>query len=165
MNTKFRKPKEAKVRYLSVRIPPGADAKEKQTIWTRLNSVVKEARAGKNFAELVKKASEDPTVAQEGDAGWILQGQMPPTVDKVIFGLSKGGVSDPVETPGGFQIFRVDETKQEKSPSLKEATAEITQALNTEKAKREAAKVAERDREKALSGVDFAKSSQDSMFR
>ena len=162
LNTKFRKPKEAKVRYMSVRVAPGADAKEKQTIWARLNSVVKEARAGKNFAELVKKASEDPTAAQEGDAGWILQGQMPPTVDKVIFGLSKGGVSDPVETPGGFQIFRVEETKQEKSPSLKEATAEITQALKTEKAKREAAKVAERDREKALSGVDFAKLAQES---
>jgi peptidyl-prolyl cis-trans isomerase D len=156
LNTKFRKPKEAKVRYMSVRIPAGADAKEKQAIWTRLNSVVKEARAGKTFAELVKKASEDPTAAQEGDAGWILQGQMPATVDKVIFGLSKGGVSDPVETPGGFQIFRVEETKQEKSPSLKEATAEITQTLKTEKAKREAGKVAERGREKALSGVDLA---------
>jgi hypothetical protein len=71
--------------------------------------------------------------------------------------LAKGGVSDPVETAGGFQIFKVEDTKQEKSPSLKEATAEITQALKTEKAKREAAKVAERDREKALSGVDFAK--------
>jgi peptidyl-prolyl cis-trans isomerase D len=87
---------------------------------------------------------------------------MPPTVDKIIFDLAKGGVSEPVETGGGFQIFKVEDTRQEKSPSLKEATAEITQALKTEKAKREAAKTAERDREKALSGVDLAKLAQES---
>jgi peptidyl-prolyl cis-trans isomerase D len=162
LDTKFRKPKEAKVRYMAVRVAPDADAKVKQTIWARLNDVVKEARAGKSFAELPKKASDDPTATQEGDAGWILQGQMPPTVDKVIFALAKGGVSDPVETAGGFQIFKVEDTKQERSPSLKEATAEITQAVKTEKAKREAGKIAERDREKASSGADLAKVAQDS---
>ncbi|HSK29015.1 MAG TPA: SurA N-terminal domain-containing protein, partial [Candidatus Limnocylindria bacterium] len=162
LNTKFRQPKEAKVRYLSVRIPQNADAKEKQTIWARLNDIVKEARAGKNFADLAKKASDDPTEAQEGDAGWVLQGQMPPTIDKVIFSLPKGGVSDPVETPGGFQIFKIEETKAEKSPSLKEATPEIVRDLKLEKAKRDAAKAAEGDREKALSGADFAKLAQES---
>jgi hypothetical protein len=46
--------------------------------------------------------------------------------------------------------------------ALKEATPEIVKKLKTEKAKREAAKVADRDREKALSGADFNKLAQES---
>jgi peptidyl-prolyl cis-trans isomerase D len=83
-------------------------------------------------------------------------------VDKVIFALAKGEVSEPVETQGGMQIFKVEDIKQEKTPSLKEATAEITKTLKTEKGKREAAKIAERDRDKAVSGADFAKLAQES---
>ena len=60
---------------------------------------------------------------------------MPPAVDKVIFALAKGEVSEPVETQGGFQIFKVEDVKQEKTPTLKEATAEITKTLKTEKGK------------------------------
>ena len=87
---------------------------------------------------------------------------MPPPIEKAIFALKKGAVSDPIETPAGFQIFKVEDFKEEKTQSLKEASAEITKTLKAEKAKREAAKVADRDREKALSGVDFAKLAQDS---
>lgn len=162
LDTKFRQPREAKVRYISVRIPPNADTKEKLTIWGRLEGIAKEARAGKNFAELAKKASDDPAEAQEGDAGWILQGQMPPTIDKIIFSLPKGGVSDPVETPGGFQIYKIEDIKAEKSPSLKEARPEIIRELRREKAKADAAKAAERDRANALSGTDFAQIAKES---
>jgi peptidyl-prolyl cis-trans isomerase D len=123
---------------------------------------VKEARAGKDFTELAKRESNDATAAKGGDVGWIAAGQMPPAVEKIIFSLSKGAVSDPQESPAGFQIFKVDDLKEEKTLTLKEATPEITKHLKADKAKREAAKAADRDREKALSGTDFAKLTQDS---
>jgi len=162
LNTQFRKPKEAKVRYISIVFAPGADAEQKKAAQARAEAVVKEARAGTDFAQLAKRESNDPTAAKDGDGGWIAAGQMPPQIEKAIFSLSKGGVSDPIESPGGFQIFKVEDTKEEKTPTLKEASAEITKILKTEKAKREAAKAADRDREKALSGNDFTTLSQDS---
>ncbi|MGH7871163.1 MAG: SurA N-terminal domain-containing protein, partial [Candidatus Binatia bacterium] len=162
LNTKFHKPKEAKVRYLTVRVTPDADAAQKQTVTERLKSVAKDARTGKNFAELVKNAADDPAGAQEGDAGWVVQGQMPPAIDKVIFALGKGEVSDPVEAPGGLQIFKVEDVKQEKTPSLKETTAEITNTLKIEKGKQETAKIVERDRAKALNGAEFAQLAKES---
>jgi peptidyl-prolyl cis-trans isomerase D len=55
----------------------------------------------------------------------------------------------------GFQIVKIEDTKAEKTPTLKEAAAEITATLKIDKAKGEAGKLAERDREKALSGADF----------
>ena len=161
-DTHFHTPKEAKIRYIAVGFAPGAGAEQKKAAQARAEAIVKDARAGKDFAELAKRESNDPTTGQAGDAVWIAAGQMPPQIEKAIFSLSKGGVSDPVEGPDGFQIFKVEDTKDEKTRSLKEASADITSTLKTEKAKREAAKVADKAREKALSGSDFATLAQES---
>ena len=158
---KFLKPKEIKVRYISLRLKPEGDAKQKQDLRTRAEAIVKEARSGKDFAQLAKRESDDPSAAKGGDLGWLTQGQLPPQLAP-IFSLQKGQVSDVIETPMGYQIVKIDDTKAEKLPSLKDATAEITQTLKIEKAKREAGKIAEGDREKALSGVDFTKLAQES---
>jgi len=156
---KFHNRREAKVRYISV---PITDEDQKKGGRPRADEIVNAARAGKDFGQLAQSASNDPSAAKGGDLGWVAQGQLPPPIEKVIFALKKGEVSDPIETPAGFQIFKVEDLKEEKIQSLKEATPEIVKTLKSEKAKREAAKVADRDREKALSGVDFAKLAQES---
>ena len=159
---KFHHPKEIKVGYISIKLEPGADANQKKNAQTRAEGVVKETRAGKDFADLAKRFSEDPTAPKGGDLGWIAPGQLPPPIEKTIFALAKGAVSDPVETPAGFQIFKAEDLKPEKTESLKEATPEITNILKTEKAKSEAAKIADRDREKALSGTELSKVAEES---
>ena len=156
---KFHNRREAKVRYISV---PITDEDQKKGGRPRADEIVNAARAGKDFGQLAQSASNDPSAAKGGDLGWVAQGQLPPPIEKVIFALKKGEVSDPIETPAGFQIFKVEDLKEEKVQSLKEATPEIVKTLKSEKANREAAKVADRDREKALSGVDFAKLAQES---
>ena len=159
--SKFHKPKEAKVRYISIRMPPTADAKQKDEARARAHRIVADARAGKDFAQIAKGESDDPSAAKGGDVGWIAQGQLPQPLDKAVFGLAKGEVSNAIETPAGLQIVKVEDTKEEKTQSLKEATPEITRMLKAEKGKREAATTADRDREKALSGSDFNKLAQD----
>ena len=159
--TKFHTPKQAKVRYLSIRLAPTADEKQKGEAKARAARILAEARAGKDFAQLAKQNSDDPSAAKGGDLGWISQGQLPPPLEKTVFSLPKGGISDVVETPGGLQIIKVEDVKEEKKQSLREATSEISRILKTEKGKREAALAADREREKALSGADFAKLAQD----
>jgi peptidyl-prolyl cis-trans isomerase D len=56
----------------------------------------------------------------------------------------------------------VEDVRDEKTESLKEATAEIMRTLRAEKSKREAAKIADLSREKALAGSDFTKMAQES---
>jgi peptidyl-prolyl cis-trans isomerase D len=160
--SKFHKPKEVKARYILVRVPAGADAKQKSDAQTRANRILTEARAGKDFAQLAKQESEDSTAAKGGDVGWLTQAQLPSPLDKTVFGLAKGEISNVIESPTGFHIVKVEDIREEKSQSLKDATAEITRALKLEKGKREAGKIADRDREKALSGNDFAKLAQES---
>ena len=159
---KFHHPKEVKLRYISVKLEPGANAAQKKTVQTRAEGIVKEARSGKDFADLAKRFSEDPTASKGGDLGWIAAGQLPAPIEKTIFALAKGAVSDPVETPAGFQIFKAEDLKEEKTESLKEATPEIIKSLKAERAKKEAAKIADRDREKALAGSDLSNLAQES---
>jgi len=151
---KFRKPKEIKVRYISLRVKPDADAQQKASMQARAEAIVKEARAGRDFAELAKRDSDDASAAKGGDLGWLTLGQLPPQLAP-IFELEKGKVSDVIESPMGFQIVKIEDTKAEKIPTLQETRAEIIATLKTDKAKREAGKIAERDRERALSGMDF----------
>jgi peptidyl-prolyl cis-trans isomerase D len=160
--SRFHKPKEVKARYILVRVPPAADAKQKTDAQTRANRILTEARAGKDFAQLAKKESEDSTAAKGGEVGWLTQAQLPSPLDKAVFNLAKGEISNVIESPTGFHIVKVEDIRDEKTQSLKDATAEITRALKAEKGKREAAKLADRDREKALSGNDFAKLGQES---
>ena len=158
--TKFHRPREAKIRYISLALAPTASPEEKKAVLAKAEAIVKEARRGKDFAQLAKKDSADATAAKGGDVGWVVQGQMPPAVDKLIFGIGKGDVSDPVESPGGVQIFKIDDTREEKNLTLKEATAEITQILKTDQAKKAAGKVADNDRVKAQAGTEFTKLAQ-----
>jgi peptidyl-prolyl cis-trans isomerase D len=158
--TKFHKAKEVKARYILVRT--GADAKQKSDAQTRANRIVTEARAGKDFAQLAKQESADSTAAKGGDLGWLTREQLPSPLDKAVFSLRKGEISDAIETPAGFHIVKADDIREAKTQSLQDATAEITRTLKSEKGKREAAKVADQDREKALSDDDFAKLARDS---
>jgi peptidyl-prolyl cis-trans isomerase D len=159
-DAKFHKAKEIKVRYILVRTP--ADAKQKSDAQTRANRIVTEARGGKDFAQLAKQESADSTAAKGGDVGWLTREQLPSPLDKAVFSLRKGEISEVIETPAGLHIFKVEDIREEKTQSLKDATAEITRTLKSEKGKREAAKIADQDREKALSDDDFAKLARES---
>jgi peptidyl-prolyl cis-trans isomerase D len=123
---------------------------------------VKEARAGKNFADLAKQESDDPSSAQGGEIGWLNQGQLPEELDKRIFVLAKGEISEPIETPAGLHIVKVEDVKESKTQTLRDATPAITRELKLEKGKQEAAKIADRDRERAASGIELAKLAQES---
>ena len=160
--TKFTTPKQAQVRYIMVRLDPGADAEQKEAARVRANQILAQARGGKNFAELARRESEDPSAEKGGEIGWLNQGQLPEALDKQIFGLAKGEISEPIETPLGFHIVKVEDIKEEKTLSLAEAKPVITRELKLEKGKYEAAKVADRDRETATSGNDLANTAQDS---
>jgi len=160
-DSKFRKPKELKLRYVSIRVPPGADAKQQVDARARADRVVAEARAGKDFAQLAKQFSDDPSAAKGGDLGWTTQGQLPPQLANV-FSMAKGQVSDVIETPGRLQVVKVEDSQEEKTATLKDLTPEIARSLKADKGKREAAKIADRDREKMLSGNDLAKVAQES---
>jgi peptidyl-prolyl cis-trans isomerase SurA len=72
-------------------------------------AVLADAKAGKDFAELAKKFSEDPAARKDGgDLGSFKKGDMQPDLEKTILSLKPGEISDLVSTPIGFHIIKLE---------------------------------------------------------
>ena len=152
---RFEQKKALKLRHVLVRAQAG-DAAQKTVARAKAEAALSEARAGKNFADVVKQYSDDPGAAQGGDLGWVTSGQLMPMLDAQVFALKKGEVSGVLESPLGYHIFKVEDVKEEKKTDIKEATPEIIKALKAEKGKAEAVRAADQDREKATSGSELS---------
>lgn len=154
--TQFHQQKTLKLSHILLRVPAGADAGQKTGTRSKADAVAQAARAGKDFAELAKQYSEDPSSARGGDLGWINQGQLIQPLDQAVFALKRGEVSGALESPVGYHIFKVDDVKEEKKTDLKEATPGIVRTLKTDRGKGEAGRAADQDREKAASGTELS---------
>ncbi len=151
---RFRQSKAVRLRLIFFRVASGTDPGQKEQIRLKALGVLEEARAGGNFAALAKKHSEDPSAAQGGDIGWFRQGQLVGPLEKVVFSLKKGEIGLG-ESQVGYSIVKVEETREEKTKSLREARADILGTLKLERGRSEAAKAADADREKAVSGSEL----------
>jgi peptidyl-prolyl cis-trans isomerase D len=86
-------------------LDPSTDSNK---VKAQVQTVLKEARAGKNFAELAQKYSKDPGSAQRGgDVGWFGKGRMVPEFEKAAFAAKPGQIVGPVRTAYGFHIIKL----------------------------------------------------------
>jgi len=99
-----------------------ADAKAKQ----QAEDLLKRIRAGESFEALAKKYSTDPgSAADGGDLGVFGRGVMVKPFEDAAFKLAVGQVSEPVRTPFGYHLIRVDEIKPGKGKSFAEVRAQL----------------------------------------
>ena len=86
-------------------------------------------KGGEKFSELARQYSDSPTAAQEGELGSFKRGELAPAIEEVVFKQNKGYVTDPIRTPGGFEIIRVEEHYQAGQETFDEAQQEIQSKL------------------------------------
>jgi peptidyl-prolyl cis-trans isomerase SurA len=65
-----------------------------------------------SFEALAKQYSQDDSASEGGDMGWIVAGQLPPGLAQTIDNLNPGQISDPIVTPRGLALLRVDQRRQ-----------------------------------------------------
>ena len=79
-----------------------------------IKSLQEKAQAGASFADLAKESSEDVVTKDAGgDLGWKPVTQLEKEVKGAVAHLEKGGVSDVITTPDKYEIFYVEEAKEE----------------------------------------------------
>jgi peptidyl-prolyl cis-trans isomerase D len=108
---------------------------EMTEIRKKADDVLKQAKNGGKFEELVKKYSEDDSKIKDkgGDLGWIVHNQAP-ELEKAAFSLGKGEVSDVITTQLGLCILKITDKEQGRTKSLAEVMPMIQTTLATQKA-------------------------------
>ena len=82
-------------------------------IQAKAEGLLKQVKAGGDFAALAKKVSEDPSSAPKGgDLSWIVRGQTVKAFEDTAFSLKPNEISGVITTEYGFHILQVLE-KQE----------------------------------------------------
>ena len=107
----FRTPERVRVRHILLKTadkPAADDAKIK----AKADDLLKQIKAGADFAELAKKYSEDPGSANNPKGAgelpdWISRGQTVPEFERAAFTLKPGQTSDVIKTQYGYHIIQV----------------------------------------------------------
>jgi peptidyl-prolyl cis-trans isomerase D len=126
---------QVKVRHILIAVPAGADAKTDAAAKAKAEDILKQIKAGGNFADLASKNSDDPgSKTQGGELGWLDRGKTVPEFDKEAFTLAPGQTSDLVKTQFGYHILQVEEKKTAHLRPISEVKAEIVPVLEQQRA-------------------------------
>ena len=118
--SKYNKPEEVKARHILLSGDDAAVLEKIKALKAKVNT--------KNFADIAKKETEDPTgKANGGDLGWFSAGRMVPEFEKVAFGMKKGEISEPVKTQFGYHLIYVEDKKAGETKPVESVKAELAQ--------------------------------------
>ena len=75
--------------------------------------IIKELKAGENFATSAQKYSDDPSAKKNnGDLGYFTWGRMVGPFQEAAWKLEIGEISEPVETMFGFHIIKLEDRRE-----------------------------------------------------
>ena len=130
----FNLPAQVKVMTIMIR-KSEADPESNTDSLKKIKMIELKIAEGEDFAKLAREYSQDPSAVDGGDMGYIGKGQMMKKIDEVIFSLQPGEISETIETPVGYHVFKIVEVKEAGAESFDEARMQIENYLFQEKAK------------------------------
>ncbi|HEY7819754.1 MAG TPA: peptidyl-prolyl cis-trans isomerase, partial [Vicinamibacteria bacterium] len=140
----YRRGERARIRY--VEFEPPVTAADSAAAASKADSLVGLARAeDADFAALARRHSDDPvSSANGGDIGWMRPEALDPAIQTAVAALSPGQVADPVPTPFGWHIVRL-EARSEGQSQLRQILVAIEPGAQGRDQMRQAAQAFSRD--------------------
>ena len=130
----FKVPEEVKTRHILISVPQGADAKTDAAAKAKAEDVLKQVKAGGNFAELAKKYSDDPgSKDQGGELPMMPTSSLDPTYAKAAMALNPGQTSGLVRSQFGYHIIQLEQKDAAHTKPLAEVHDSIVAALESQK--------------------------------
>jgi len=120
------------------------EGKDDAAVKAKAEDILKQARAGADFAELAKKYSEDEASQKNGgDLDYFGRGRMVAEFDQAAFALEPGKISDLVKTQYGYHIIKVVDKKAATTRPLADVRQQIQDQLAYERAQAQASDLAQ----------------------
>jgi peptidyl-prolyl cis-trans isomerase D len=148
--------KQVRARHILIKVDENATEEQKSAAKARASALAARAKKGEDFAQLAKQNSEDQGSAKKGgDLGWNPKGRMVKEFDDVQFALKPGEISDPVQSPFGYHVIKVEGAREGDVP-VDEAKRELAEKMYKTSRAAELAKTAANDAlAKLKSGESF----------
>jgi peptidyl-prolyl cis-trans isomerase SurA len=111
----------------------GDDQQKLDAAKAKAEDVLKQIRAGGDFAEIAKKESQDPSAAQGGDLGDFERGKLAKQLEDMTFSMKKGDLSDVIRTKQGFVILKITDHISPGIPSFNDVENRVQEAVYMQK--------------------------------
>jgi parvulin-like peptidyl-prolyl isomerase len=133
---RFRIAGELTVSHILFLVPEEATAEENARAKQKAEAVLKQLRAGGDFAQLAKQYSEGPSAQNAGLLGTFRTGELLPGFEEAIASLQPGEISEPVRTQIGWHIIRLESAQSGGYKPLEAVRDELTAELKRTKFER-----------------------------
>jgi parvulin-like peptidyl-prolyl isomerase len=141
----------ARVQRILIRLSPGASDAEKRRALRTAKELREKIVGGADFGAVAREESEDPeSAARGGDIGFVLRGVAAPEMEKVVFDLKVGDVSEPILTDIGYHVIRVTERRAAEKPDFERFKDDIVNFLANMQFQKDLEKFVKGLREKAV---------------
>ena len=146
----YKTPEQAHILHILIKVNPNASPADDAAAHAKADDLVKQLRAGADFAALAKANSGDPTSSfKGGDMGWVDKGATVEVFDTAAFTMPLNQISDPIRSKEyGYHIIKVLEKRGAGFRPLPEVRplieAQIVSQTSKDMARDEIAKVAAR---------------------
>ena len=105
-----------------LRVPSNASNLEESRIHERADQIREQVLNGMDFSDAARQYSEDATAPRGGNLGFVDRGQLPSALDKALFKMKIGDISEPIRGPSGYHILKVH---GKHAPTLEEVQDKI----------------------------------------
>ncbi len=102
---------EYDVSHLLLSLPESATVEEMAKVEDLARDIRRRAIEGEDFGQLALAYSKAQSALERGKLGWRRMGQLPQFIGDLVAKMNPGDVSEPVRTPTGFHIVRLDGTR------------------------------------------------------
>jgi peptidyl-prolyl cis-trans isomerase SurA len=102
---------EFDVSHILLSLAESATAEEMAKVEALARDIRRRAVEGEDFGQLALAYSKAQSALERGKLGWRRMNQLPQFIGDLVAGMEPGGVSEPVRTPTGFHIVRLDGTR------------------------------------------------------
>lgn len=114
-----------RARVAEVLIAPGDNDTSRAWVEKRAKEASEKLKSGVKFEAVVKEYSDGGTKARGGDLGSVARGELAPEIDRAVFSLPAGGVTDPILTRSGWHLVKLVEKVPASYKPFGEVKAEI----------------------------------------